>query len=93
MVVFSRRSGEDIVLTLENGERILIRVAQIVGGKTRIAVDAPGTVTVHRGEVQQRIDNGESFAVSGHDGPSDMDGPQDAAATDGPVFQVPREGE
>jgi hypothetical protein len=50
-------------------------------------------VTVNRDSVQRRIDNGESFAVSGHDGPSDMEGPQDAAATDGHVFQVPREGE
>jgi protein involved in polysaccharide export with SLBB domain len=58
-----------------------------------VLIDAPGGVTVNRDSVQQRIDNGESFAVSGHDGPSDTEGPQDAAATDGHVYNVPREGE
>jgi hypothetical protein len=49
-----------------------------------VLIDAPGGVTVNRDSVQQRIDNGEAFAVSGHDGPEHMDDPQDAAATDGP---------
>jgi len=71
MLALSRRSGEEIVLTLPNGERIAVKVFRIMSDKVRIAIDAPGDVTIHRGEVQQRIDNGESFARSGHDGPDD----------------------
>jgi carbon storage regulator CsrA len=94
MLVLGRKVGETIEITTRGGDRIRIMVASLgSAGKVRLGVDAPGDCTVHRGEIQQRIDAGESFAVSGHDGPSDMDGPQDAAATDGHVFQVPREGE
>jgi carbon storage regulator CsrA len=76
MLALSRRSGEEIVLTLPNGERIAVKVFRIMYDKVRIAIDAPGDVTIHRGEVQQRIDNGDSFARSGHDGPDDdMDDP------------------
>lgn len=93
-LVLGRKVGQTIEITTRSGERITVMLVSLgSAGKVRIGVDAPGDCTVHRGEVQQRIDNGESFAVSGHDGPEDMDGPQDAAATDGHVFQVPREGE
>jgi carbon storage regulator CsrA len=94
MLVLGRKVGQTIEITTRSGDRITVMLVSLgSAGKVRIGVDAPGDCTVHRGEVQQRIDNGESFAVSGHDGPSDMEGPQDAAATDGHVFQVPREGE
>jgi len=84
MLVLGRKVGQTIEITTSSGERITIMVVALVSaGKVRIGVDAPGAMIVHRGEIQQRIDNGESFAVSGHDGPSDTDGTQDAAATDG----------
>jgi len=93
-LVLGRKVGQTIAITTRSGDRITVMLASLAStGKVRIGVDAPGDCTVHRGEVQQRIDNGESFAMSGYDSPSDMDGPQDAAATDGPCFQVPREGE
>jgi carbon storage regulator CsrA len=94
MLVLGRKLDQTIEITTRSGDRITVMLVSVgSAGKVRIGVDAPGDCTVHRGEVQRRIDNGESFAVSGHDGPGDMDGPQDAAATDGHVFQVPREGE
>ena len=94
MLVLGRKVGQTIEITTRSGDRITVMLASLgSAGKVRIGVDAPGDCTVHRGEVQQRIDNGESFAVSGHDDPGDMDGSQDAAATDGHCFQVPREGE
>jgi sRNA-binding carbon storage regulator CsrA len=92
-LVLTVKLGERLVATLPNGERMYLMVATTTPSKARVLIDAPGGVTVNRDSVQRRIDNGESFAVSGHDGPSDMEGPQDAAATDGHVFQVPREGE
>ena len=94
MLVLGRKVGQTIEITTRSGDRITVMLVSLgSAGKVRIGVDAPGDCTIHRGEVQQRIDNGESFAVSGHDGPEDTDGPHDAAATDGHVFQVPREGE
>jgi len=83
-LVLGRRLGQTIEITTRSGDRITVMLASLgSSGKVRIGVHAPGNCTVHRGEVQQRIDNGESFAVSGHDGPSEMDGPLEAAATDG----------
>jgi carbon storage regulator CsrA len=94
MLVLGRKVGQTIEITTRSGDRITVMLVSLgSAGKVRIGVDAPGDCTVHRGEVQQRIDNGESFAVSGHDDSEDMEGPQDAAATDGHVVQVPREGE
>jgi carbon storage regulator CsrA len=85
MLILGRKLDQTIEITTRSGDRITVMLVKVgSAGKVRIGVDAPGDCTVHRGEVQQRIDNGESFAVSGHDGPGDMDGPQDAAATDGP---------
>jgi len=75
MLALSRRSGEEIVLTLPNGERIAVKVFRILNDKVRIAIDAPGDVQINRDDVQQRIDNGESFARSGHDEPGDTDDP------------------
>jgi len=92
MLVCGRKIGETIVLTTNSGDRITVMVVALTG-KVRIGVEAPDHCMIHRGEVQRRIDNGESFATSGHDDPQHMDGPQDAAATDGHVFHVPREGE
>jgi carbon storage regulator CsrA len=84
MLVLGRKVGQTIEITTRSGDRITVMLVSLgSAGKVRIGVDAPGDCTVHRGEVQQRIDNGESFAVSGHDGPEHTDGPQDAAATDG----------
>ncbi len=83
-LVLTVKLGERLVATLPNEERMYFMVATTTPSKARLLIDAPGGVTVNRDRVQQRIDNGESFATSGHDGPSDMDGPQDAAATDGP---------
>jgi len=93
MLVLGRKLDQTIEITTRSGDRITVMLVQVgSAGKVRIGVDAPGDCTVHRGEVQRRIDNGESFATSGHDDPGDMDGPRNAAATDGPCFQVPREG-
>lgn len=85
MLVLGRKVGQTIEITTRGGDRIRIMVASLgSAGKVKIGVDAPGDCTIHRGEVQQRIDSGESFATTGHDGLSDTEGPHEAAATDGP---------
>jgi carbon storage regulator CsrA len=93
MLVLTVVAGSGLTMTLDNGERVRVKIVRVSGNKVRLGIDAPPDVDIVRDDVQRRIDSGESFAVSGHDGPGDMDGPQDAAATEGHVFQVPREGE
>jgi carbon storage regulator CsrA len=77
-------AGSGVTMMLHNGELVRVKIVRVTGNKVRLGIDAPPDVDILRDRVQQRIDNGESFAVSGHDGPGDMDGPHDAAATDGP---------
>ncbi len=93
MLVLTVVAGSGLTMTLDNGEQVRVKIVRVSGNKVRLGIDAPPDVDIVRDDVQRRIDSGESFATSGHDGPSDMDGPQDAAATDGHVFQVPREDE
>jgi carbon storage regulator len=93
MLVLTVVSGSGLTMTLDNGERVRVKIVRVSGNKVRLGIDAPPDVDINRDDVQHRIDNRESFAISGHDGPEDMDDPQDAAATDGHCLQVPREGE
>ena len=84
MLVLTVVSGSGLTMTLDNGERVRVKIVRVNGNKVRLGIDAPPDVDINRDSVQERIDNGESFGISGHDGPSDMDGPHEAAATDGP---------
>lgn len=47
MLVLSRRAGQ--VIELSNGVRIV--VTRITGGKASIAIDAPKSVEIRRGEI------------------------------------------
>jgi len=84
MLVLTVLAGSGLTMTLDNGELVRVKIVRVTGNKVRLGIDAPPDVDILRDKVQQRIDNGDSFAVSGHDGPGDTDGLQDAAATDGP---------
>jgi carbon storage regulator len=75
MLVLSVVSGSGLTMTLDNGERVRVTIVRVSGSKVRIGIDAPPDVQINRDDVQQRIDNGESFARSGHDEPGDMDDP------------------
>lgn len=56
MLCLKRYPGETIVIN--NGE-IVITVIDVKFGFTRLGIEAPRQVTVHRGEVQDRINRGE----------------------------------
>ncbi len=56
MLVLSRKIDERIVIA----GGIEIRVLQIRGNNVRLGVTAPGHVSVHRFEVQKRIEHGYS---------------------------------
>jgi carbon storage regulator CsrA len=75
MLVLSVLSGSGLTMTLSDGERVRVKIVRVSGSKVRIGIDAPPDVQINRDDVQQRIDNGESFARSGHDEPGDTDDP------------------
>jgi carbon storage regulator CsrA len=75
MLVLSVVSGSGLTMTLSDGERVRVKIVRVNGSKVRIGIDAPPDVQINRDDVQQRIDNGESFARSGHDEPGDTDDP------------------
>jgi carbon storage regulator len=51
MLVLSRKVGEAIVI--DGG--IVIRVAEIHGGRVRLAIDAPHSVRIDREEIRDRV--------------------------------------
>ena len=51
MLVLSRREGEAIYI----GDSIKVVLLSVNGNKTRIGIEAPGSITVHREEVYGRI--------------------------------------
>ena len=52
MLVLTRKPGEEIVIPSLN---LRIRLVDIHGEKVRVGIQAPPTVTVHRQEVWERI--------------------------------------
>ena len=54
MLIIGRRTGEAIVITASNGERITVMPTERTGGHIKLAIDAPESVTVDREEVHLR---------------------------------------
>ena len=50
MLVLSRKVGEAIVI----GNRVEVRVQRVSRNRVRLAIEAPGNVTVDRGEIWLR---------------------------------------
>lgn len=51
MLVFTRRTGEAVVI----GGNVTVTVMEVKHGKIRIGIEAPMNVSVHRKEVQDKI--------------------------------------
>lgn len=51
MLILTRRAGEAIAI----GDEIVVSVLEIRGSQVRLGITAPPTVTVHRGEIWERI--------------------------------------
>jgi carbon storage regulator len=51
MLVLSRRRDESIMI----GEEITIKIVDVRGDKVRLGIDAPPSISVHREEVFQAI--------------------------------------
>lgn len=54
MLVITRKRGETITITTQDGQRIEVVLIEMQKSRARIAVKAPGTVKVVRGELEQR---------------------------------------
>ena len=54
MLILTRRTGESIDITLEDGRRIEIAFCGVKGNQTRVGIAAPKTVVVDRHEVTKR---------------------------------------
>lgn len=56
MLILSRRTDESIVI----GDEVTITILSVKGKQVRIGITAPPDVSVHREEIYQRIQAGES---------------------------------
>lgn len=53
MLILTRKVGETIVIN----DTILVTVLQVKGSQVRLGIEAPKDVSVHRQEIQERIDS------------------------------------
>ncbi len=51
MLILTRRTGESLVI----GDDVTITILAIKGNQIRIGIDAPKHVSVHRMEIQEKI--------------------------------------
>ncbi|HWR20254.1 MAG TPA: carbon storage regulator CsrA [Verrucomicrobiae bacterium] len=51
MLILTRKLGEKITI----GESIVISVIEVRGSQVRLGISAPPEVTIHRGEIYERI--------------------------------------
>ncbi|MEW6749562.1 MAG: carbon storage regulator CsrA [Candidatus Latescibacterota bacterium] len=61
MLVLTRRAGESIVI----GSEIRVTVLEMQGRQIRLGIEAPASVSVHRGEVYERIREENQQAAAG----------------------------
>ncbi len=51
MLILTRKPGEEVTI----GEAIVISVLEVRGSQVRLGITAPQEVTIHRGEIYERI--------------------------------------
>lgn len=54
MLRLSRRTGETIVCTLEDGRTIMFLIEGVQGNQVRLGIDAPKSISIDRYEVYLR---------------------------------------
>jgi carbon storage regulator len=59
MLILSRKPGESIVID----GRIIVKIVRVDGDTVKLGVEAPETVTVHRQEVHEEIQNNNKAAA------------------------------
>ena len=61
MLVLSRKKNETIQI---NGQQVTIVVVDILRDKVRLGIEADRSISVHRGEIQEIVDQ-EKMQISG----------------------------
>ena len=59
MLVLGRKKNQSLILTMPDGRRITVTVAQVRSGSCRLGITAPDDVAVMRDEIQREIDAGK----------------------------------
>jgi len=57
LLILTRKIGETIDITLEDGRRIEVAFLGVKGNQSRVGITAPKTVVVDRSEITQRKSN------------------------------------
>lgn len=52
MLILTRKSGQEVVID----GHIIVKIISMKGGQVRIAFDAPSDVSIHRREIQNKIE-------------------------------------
>lgn len=68
MLVLTRRIGESIII----GQNIKVMVTDIQGNQVRLGIEAPKEITVHRGEIYERIREQNMKAIQSAKNASDI---------------------
>ena len=61
MLVLTRKAGESIVI----GSEIRVTILEIQGRQIRLGIEAPSEISIHRGEVYERIREENERAAEG----------------------------
>jgi carbon storage regulator len=70
MLILTRRTGEQMDITLEDGRRLTLMILGVIGNQVRVGISAPKTVTIDRHEVTLR----KQREAGPHDEHGDVDG-------------------
>lgn len=70
MLILSRRTDESILI----GDEVKITILSVKGKQVRIGITAPPDVSVHREEIYQRIQSGDTSSLQSDDEIVDNDG-------------------
>lgn len=58
MLTVTRKPGERLIITLEDGREITVVIGTVQGKKVRVSIDAPRTIVVSRPRGDDVVDNG-----------------------------------
>ena len=61
MLVLTRKAGESIVI----GSEIRVTILELQGRQVRLGIEAPSEISIHRGEVYERIREENERAAEG----------------------------